>query len=419
MNFLELNAFENAKKQIDIVAKEIGLDPNVREYLKRVERALIVTIPIQMDDGSLQIFEGYRVQHSTVRGPGKGGIRFSPEVTLDEVKALATWMTWKCSLLNLPLGGAKGGVCVDPRKLSKRELERLTRRYASEIINMIGPDIDIPAPDVNTNAQIMAWIMDTYSMNKGRSIPGVVTGKPIEIGGSVGREPATGMGLYYILEAMCEKLKLDLKTLEIVIQGFGNVGGTIADLLYKEGCKIMAVSDISGGIYYAGGLEIDKLLEWTHKGNYLKDYNNKDYKLISNDELLSLECDVLIPAALENQITQKNAEKINCKIVLEGANGPVTTEADKILFKRGIRVLPDILANAGGVCVSYFEYVQDIRAYFWELDRINKELKKIMLKAFEEVYTISAERKISLRTAAYIIAVSRIAKAIELRGIFP
>jgi glutamate dehydrogenase (NAD(P)+) len=416
---MELNAFDVAKKQIDIVAKEMGLDPNIREYLKRIERALIVTIPIQMDDGSIQIFEGYRVQHSTVRGPGKGGIRYSPEVTLDEVKALAIWMTWKCSLLNLPLGGAKGGVCVDPRKLSKRELERLTRRYASEIINMIGPDIDIPAPDVNTNAQIMAWIMDTYSMNKGRSVPGVVTGKPIEIGGSVGREPATGMGLYYILEAMCEKLNLELKSLNIVVQGFGNVGGTIADLLYKDGCKIMAVSDISGGIFYSEGLDIKELLEWTKQGNPLKDYDNKNYKLISNDEILTIECDVLIPAALENQVTQDNADKLKCKIVLEGANGPVTPKADKILFNKGIHVVPDILANGGGVCVSYFEYVQDIRAYFWELDRINQELKKIMLRAFEEVYAVSKERKILLRTAAYIIAVARIAKAIELRGIFP
>jgi len=416
---VELNPFDVVKKQIDIVAKEMGLDPNIREYLKRVERALIVTIPILMDDDSLQIFEGYRVQHSTVRGPGKGGIRFSPEVTLDEIKALATWMTWKCSLLNLPLGGAKGGVCVDPRKLSKRELERLTRRYASEIINMIGPDIDIPAPDVNTNAQIMAWIMDTYSMNKGRSIPGVVTGKPIEIGGSVGRESATGMGLYYILEALCEKLDLDLKSMSIVVQGFGNVGGTIADLLYKEGCKVMAVSDISGGVYYSEGLEIDKLLQWTQQGNFLEDYNNKNYKLITNEEILALECDVLIPAALENQITQSNVNNINCKIILEGANGPVTPDADKVLFRKGIHVIPDILANAGGVCVSYFEYVQDIRAYFWELERINKELKKIMLKAFEDVYLVSKERNINLRTAAYIIAVSRIAKAIELRGIFP
>ena len=416
---MELNPFEVAKKQIDIVAEEMGLDPNITKYLKRIERALIVSIPILMDDGTLQIFEGYRVHHSTLRGPGKGGIRFSPEVTLDEVKALAIWMTWKCSLLNLPLGGAKGGVCVDPRKLSNRELERLTRRYASEIINIIGPDIDVPAPDVNTNAQIMAWIMDTYSMNKGRSVPGVVTGKPIEIGGSVGREPATGMGLYFILEAMCEKLNLDLKSQTIVTQGFGNVGGTIADLLYKEGCKVMAVSDISGGLYYSEGLEIDKLLGWTQQGNYLKDYKDKRYKLITNDELLTIECDVLIPAALENQITKNNANNVKCKIVLEGANGPVTPEADKILFGKKSHVIPDILANGGGVCVSYFEYVQDIRAYFWELDRINKELKKIMLRAFEEVYKISKERNITLRTAAYIIAVSRIARAIELRGIFP
>lgn len=416
---MELTPFEVAKKQIDVVAEEMGLDPNVTKYLKRIERALIVTIPIRMDDGSLEIFEGYRVHHSTVRGPGKGGLRYSPEVNLDEVKALATWMTWKCSLLNLPLGGAKGGICVDPRKLSKNELERLTRRFTSEIINIIGPDIDIPAPDVNTNAQVMAWIMDTYSMNKGRSVPGVVTGKPIEIGGSVGREPATGMGLYYTLEAMCEKLNLDFKSYKIVIQGFGNVGGTIAELLFKEGCKILAVSDISGGRYYSEGLEVDKLLKWTKEGNYLKDYTDERYDLITNDELLSIECDVLIPAALENQITEKNANDIRCKIIVEGANGPVTPEADKILYNKGIHVIPDILANGGGVCVSYFEYVQDIRAYFWELDRINRELKKIMLRAFEEVYELSKERNIPLRTAAYIIGVSRIAKAIELRGIYP
>jgi len=416
---MELNAFEVVKKQIDVVSEEMGLDPNLTKYLKRVERALIVTIPIKMDDGSLEIFEGYRVHHSTVRGPGKGGIRYSPEVNLDEVKALATWMTWKCSLLNLPLGGAKGGVCVDPRKLSKNELERLTRRYTSEIINIIGPDIDIPAPDVNTNAQVMAWIMDTYSMNKGRSVPGVVTGKPIEIGGSVGREPATGMGLYFVLEAMSEKLNLEMKSQKIVVQGFGNVGGTIADLLFKEGCKVLAVSDISGGLYFSEGLEIDKLLKWTKEGNYLKDYTDERYDLITNDELLTIECDVLIPAALENQIAEKNVNDIRCKIILEGANGPVTPEADKILFNKGIHVVPDILANGGGVCVSYFEYVQDIRAYFWELDRINKELKKIILGAFEEVYEVSKERNISLRTAAYVIAVTRIAKAIELRGIFP
>jgi len=415
----EINPYDVAKAQIDIVAKEMGLDKNITEYLKRIERALIVTIPIMMDDGSLQIFEGYRVHHSTVRGPGKGGIRYSMDVNLDEVKALATWMTWKTSLLNLPLGGAKGGVRVDPKKLSIKELERLTRRYTAEIINVIGPDIDIPAPDINTNAQIMAWMMDVYSMQKGRSIPGVVTGKPVEIGGSVGREPATGMGMYYVLQALCEKLGVDLKSQTIVIQGFGNVGGTIADLLHKEGSKIIAVSDISTGIYCEDGLDIDKLLEWAKEGNYLKDYKNDKYKLISNHDLLTSKCDVLIPSAIENQITQVNANEIDCKIIVEGANGPTTPEADKILYKKGIRVLPDILANSGGVCVSYFEYIQDINSYFWKLDRINAELKRIIIEAFEETYKISEERKISFRTAAYIIAVSRIAKAIQLRGIFP
>jgi glutamate dehydrogenase (NAD(P)+) len=415
----EINPFEVVKTQIDIVAKEIGLDPNVVEYLKRIERALIVTIPILMDDGSLQIFEGYRVHHSTVRGPGKGGVRFSPHVYLDEVKALATWMTWKTSLLNLPLGGAKGGVCVDPRKLSKKELERLTRRYTAEIINLIGPDIDIPAPDVNTNAQIMAWMMDVYSMQKGRSVPGVVTGKPIEIGGSVGRESATGMGLYFVLEALCEKLELKLENQSIIVQGFGNVGGNIAELLYNRGCKVLAVSDISTGIYCQNGVDVEKLLEWVKQGKILKDYEEKNYKNITNEELLTLECDILVPAAIENQITEKNANAIKSKIVLEGANGPTTPEADAILFKKGIHVVPDILANSGGVCVSYFEYIQDIHSYFWKLDRINEELKRIILEAFEETHKISQERNISLRTAAYIIAVTRIAKAIELRGIFP
>ncbi len=416
---MEINPFEVVKKQIDIVAEVMGLNPSIVQFLKRIERSLIVSIPILMDDGRLKIFEGFRVHHSTVRGPGKGGLRYAPSVDIDEVKALATWMTWKCSLLNLPLGGAKGGICVDPRKLSKRELERLTRRFTAEIINVIGPDIDIPAPDMNTDAQIMAWIMDSYSMQKGRTIPGVVTGKPVEIGGSVGRKAATGMGLFFVLETMCEKLNLDLKSQRIIIQGFGNVGGTIASILYNQGCKVLAVSDISGGIYTPDGLNINKLLEWTQKGNHLKDYEDNVNEIISNAVLLSTECDILIPAAMENQITQINANEIKCKIILEGANGPTTPEADQILFNKGIHVIPDILANAGGVCVSYFEYVQDIRAYFWDLDRINRELKRILLEAFNAVYDISNKKKLSLRTAAYTIAVSRVAKAIELRGIFP
>ncbi|MFW9828692.1 MAG: Glu/Leu/Phe/Val dehydrogenase [Candidatus Thorarchaeota archaeon] len=408
-----------AKKQIDIVAEKMGLSESIKNYLKKVERCLIVSIPVKMDNGEIKIFEGYRVQHSTIRGPGKGGIRFSPNVNLDEVKALATWMTWKCTLLNLPLGGAKGGVCVDPTKLSKGELERMTRRYTAEIINIIGPDMDIPAPDINTDSQIMAWIMDTYSMNKGRAIPGVVTGKPIEIGGSVGRETATGMGLFFVLEALCNKLNIDLKSQEIVIQGFGNVGGNIAQILYDYGCKIIAVSDISGGLYAKDGLEIKELIEWRNKGKLLKDFHKKAYTFINNDEILSTKCDVLIPAAIENQITHSNASNINCKIVLEGANGPTTPEADEILKRREIIVVPDILANSGGVCVSYFEYIQDIHSYFWKLERINKELKNILVNAFEDVYNISIAKKVTLRIASYMIAISRLAKAIELRGIFP
>ncbi|MHA1191351.1 MAG: Glu/Leu/Phe/Val family dehydrogenase [Promethearchaeota archaeon] len=408
-----------AKKQVDIVAEKMGLDENITKYLKRVERSLIVSIPVIMDNGDLEVFEGYRVHHSTVRGPGKGGIRFSPDVCLDEVKALAMWMTWKNSLLNLPLGGAKGGVCVNPRNLSMRELERLTRRYTAEIINFIGPDIDIPAPDVGTNKRIMAWMMDVYSMQKGRSIPGVVTGKPIEIGGSVGRESATGMGLYFVIDALYKKMNLELNLASVVVQGFGNVGGTIAKILHDKGSKILAISDISGGLYCEDGLDIDKLLLWRDQNRLLKEFNEEDYIFVSNNNVLKIECAILIPAAIENQITLSNAGSINCGVVLEGANGPTTPEADEILNNNGIIVVPDILANAGGVCVSYFEYIQDIHSYFWKLDRINNELESIMVNTFEEVYNLSIKEKVSLRTAAYIIAMSRLARAIELRGIFP
>ncbi|MFX1489670.1 MAG: Glu/Leu/Phe/Val dehydrogenase, partial [Promethearchaeota archaeon] len=347
------------------------------------------------------------------------GIRYSPEVNLNEVKALATWMTWKCSLLNLPLGGAKGGICVDPRKLSKNELERLTRRYTTEIINFIGPDIDIPAPDINTNSQIMAWVMDTYSMNKGRAIPGCVTGKPVEIGGSVGRESATGMGLFYVLNALCKKKNLRLNSLSFVIQGFGNVGGTIARILYEKGCKILAISDISGGLYSERGLNVSKLLKWRDKNKTLRDFEDEHYSFITNKDVLTMDCDILIPAARENQINSQNARDVNCKIILEGANGPVSPAADDILKEKEIIVVPDILANGGGVCVSYFEYIQDIHSYFWNLDRINEELKRILVQTFEDVYNLSLKMKVSLRIAAYMIAISRLAKAIELRGIFP
>ncbi len=416
---MDINPFTISKKQIDIVAKEINLDPNLIEAIKRIERALIVTIPVIMDDGSLKIFEGYRVHHNTVRGPGKGGVKFAPDLNLDEVRALAMWMTWKTAILNLPFGGAKGGVCVDTKQLSKRELERVTRRYTSEIINIIGPDIDIPAPDMYTDAQTMAWMMDVYSMQKGRTIPGVVTGKPIEIGGSVGRQGATGTGMFYILEKICEKLNYNLKSMSIVIQGFGKVGSIIARKLWEYGCRILAISELKGGIYSEEGLNVPDLIEWKKEGNLLKDFKGNRAKAITNEELFSIKCDVLSPAATLNQITRENADKIDCKILLEGANGPTTPKADEILNNKGIIVVPDILANSGGVCVSYFEFIQDIHHYFWNIERIYRELKKILIEAFENVYRISKERNVSLRTAAYILAISRVAKAIELRGIFP
>ena len=417
---MEINPFDMAKKQVDLVAKELNLDPNIVVFLKRVERSLIVSIPVIMDDGSLEIFEGYRIHHNTIRGPGKGGVRYSLDIDLDEVKALAMWMTWKTSLLELPLGGAKGGVCVNPKKLSKRELERLTRRYTSEIINMIGPKIDIPAPDMNTDAQTMAWMMDVYSMQKGRTIPGVVTGKPIEIGGSKGRQGATGTGMFFVIEKFCEKLNYDLKSMSVVVQGFGKVGEVITKKLYEIGCKILAIGEIEGVIYSQEGLDIDKLIAWKNDGKLLKDFKDGGTKPLSdNSELFKIKCDLLIPAAIENQITKDNVDLIDCKIILEGANGPTTIKADEVLNKKGIIVIPDILANSGGVCVSYFEYLQDMHAYYWKLERIYGELKNIILDAFENVYKVSKERNVSLRTAAYIIALSRVAKAIELRGIFP
>ena len=385
-----------------------------------MERILTVSIPVRMDDGNLKVFQGHRVHHSTVRGPGKGGIRYSPEVNLDEVKALAMWMTWKTSLLNLPLGGAKGGVCVDPKILSIRELERLTRRYTAEIINIIGPDKDIPAPDIKTNSQIMAWMMDVYSMQKGRTIPGVVTGKPIEIGGSVGREEATGTGMFYVIERFCKKLNLDLKSMSVVVQGFGKVGSVIAKKLFENGCKILAIGEFEGGIYSKIGLDVDKLIAWKKDGNLLREFNDSEtMPLATNDELFKIKCDLLVPAAIENQITNANTDLIDTKFILEGANGPTTPEADDILKERGIIIIPDILANSGGVLVSYFEYIQDIHAYFWDLERINQELKRVLLSAFEDVYQLSQEKNISLRMAAYILAVSRVAEAIKLRGFYP
>ena len=416
---IDINPFESVKKKLDIVADLINLNPNTLNYLKKIERALIVSIPILMDDGSLQIFEGFRVHHSTLRGPAKGGIRYSPDVTLDQIKALAFLMTFKTSLLNLPLGGSKGGVTVNTKELSKKELERLTRRYTAEIINMIGPDIDIPAPDMYTDSTIMAWIMDTYSMQKGRTIPGVVTGKPIEIGGSVGRVEAPGTGMAYLLEHICQKLNYNLNEMNIVIQGFGKVGSVVAKQLCSISCNLIAVSEKEGGIYSPDGLNISEMLKWKQQGNLLKDFEGKNISIITNDELLSTKCDVLIPAAVENQIYSKNADKIDCNIILEGANSPTTSQADAILNEKGIIVVPDILANSGGVCVSYFEYIQDIHSYFWGLDRVNKEMKNILIKTYEDIYKLSKEKHVSLRTAAFAISARRLAKAHELRGLFP
>jgi len=416
---IDINPFESAKKKLDIAANVIDLDANTLKYLKKVERSLIVSIPVNMDDGSLQIFEGYIVHHSTLRGPGKGGLRYSPDVTLDEIQALAFLMTFKSSLLELPLGGSKGGVRVDKKKLSINELRKLTRRYTSEILPMIGEDINILAPDMNTGEQEMAWIMDTYSMNKGRPSPGVVTGKPIEIGGTVGRTEAPGTGMFYILETLCERQNFSLSSSKIAIQGFGKVGSVVAQILSSVGCKIIAITDSEGGIHSDKGLNINKLISWKQKGSTLKDYEGSNMKVITNEELLSTECNILITAATENQIFSRNADNVNCEILLEGANSPTTSQADEILNEKGITVIPDILANAGGLCVSYFEYIQDLHSYFWNLERVNREMKRILLKAFEAILNLSSKIDISYRTAAYVIGAERLSKAHELRGLFP
>ncbi len=416
---IDINPFESAKKKLDIAAKVLGLEPNSVEYLKRVERSLIISIPVAMDDGSFEIFEGYRVHHSTLRGPAKGGIRYSPTLTLDEVKALAFLMTFKTSLLDLPFGGSKGGVRVNVKALSTKELERLTRRYTAEIINMIGPDIDIPAPDMNTDAKTMAIIFDTYSMQKGRTVPGVVTGKPVEVGGTVGREDAPGTGMFYVLEDLCKRQQLNLKSMKVAIQGFGKVGCSVAKKLQECNCKVIAISDSEGGLFSNNGLNIDKLINWKKQGNSLKNFVANNTKTITNEELISTTCDVLIPAATENQLFSGNADDVDCKIILEGANSPTTSKADLILNEKDIIVIPDILANSGGLCVSYFEYVQDIRAYFWDLVRVNTEMKKIILLAFDKIIILSEENNLSYRTAAYSIAAEKLAKAFELRGLFP
>ncbi|MCL0064916.1 Glu/Leu/Phe/Val dehydrogenase [Dehalococcoidia bacterium] len=395
----------------------MNIDEGIQARLRKCERELVVNFPIRMDDGKVKIFTGFRIQHNDTRGPAKGGIRYHPDVTLDETRALAVWMTLKAAVVNIPYGGAKGGVICDPKIMSQGELERLTRRYASEISILIGPEKDIPAPDVGTNPQIMAWIMDTYSMNKGYSVLGVVTGKPLEIGGSKGRFEATGRGCMLSAGLAANHLGMGLKEATVAVQGFGNVGMAAAKLLAKEGCRIIAVSDSRGGIYNPKGLDPESVLR--HKTETGSVVGFQDSETVTNAELLELQCDILVPAALEDEICKANAPNIKAKLIIEGANGPTTAEADEILGDRGITVIPDVLANTGGVIVSYFEWVQGIQSFFWDEADVNEKLQYIMTKAFEEVMSISQHEKVDMRTAAYMLAIGRIAKAITLRGIYP
>ena len=411
------NPYKNMIAVLEEAAGKLGLKPEEYETLKYPERELTVSIPVKMDDGTLKVFEGYRVQHNSARGPYKGGIRYHQNANPDEVKALAAWMSFKCAVVNIPYGGAKGGIKVDPSKLSRDELIRLTRRYTTRILPLIGPDQDIPAPDVNTNGEVMGWIMDTYSMFKGHSVPGVVTGKPVEIGGSIGRSEATGRGVTIITEKCLTDLGMDPQKQTYAVQGMGNVGGTAAKILYDEGKKVIAVSDWSGGVMNKDGLDIPKILEFlSDRSRSLKDYEAEGAEHITNEELLTCDCDVLIPAALENQITEENAGAIQAKVIVEAANGPTTVEADKILEQRGILVVPDILANAGGVVVSYFEWVQNIQSMAWDLEEVNQTLKKIMMKAYKDVREMSQKKGTTMRMGAYMVAIDRITTAGKMRG---
>ncbi|HWP62777.1 MAG TPA: Glu/Leu/Phe/Val dehydrogenase [Candidatus Binatia bacterium] len=412
-----INPWHVAQRQFDLAADRLNLDPGLRRVLREPRRELTVHFPVKMDDGSVQVLTGYRVQHNLGRGPAKGGIRYHPDVTLDEVKALAMWMTWKCAVVAIPFGGGKGGVVVDPKKLSMKELEALTRRFTTEISVLIGPERDIPAPDVNTNAQVMAWMMDTYSMHVGYTVPGVVTGKPISLGGSEGRAEATARGVVYTIIEAARELELDLKGATVAVQGFGNAGSIAARLMAAEGSKVIAVSDSSGGIHREEGLDVERVMAWKREHGTVVGFPGAEP--ISNAELLELPCDVLIPAALENVITERNAERIGARIVAEAANGPTTPEADAILFRRGVFVIPDILCNAGGVTVSYFEWVQDLNRDHWSEAIVNAKLREIMVKAFSEVRSMATREGCDNRLAAYLLAVQRVADATAMRGLYP
>ena len=412
-----LDAWAVAQRQFDIAADRLNLDPELRAVLREAERELIVSVPVRMDDGRVEVYTGYRVQHNLGRGPSKGGLRYHQDVTLNEVRALAMWMTWKCAVVGIPFGGGKGGVAVDPKQLSERELEGLTRRFATNISVIIGPQSDIPAPDVNTNPQVMAWIMDTYSMHEGHTVPGVVTGKPISLGGSEGRAEATGRGAVVTISEAARHIGLDIIGARIAIQGFGNAGSVAGTLLDSMGASVVAVSDTQGGIYKADGIDIKAVKAWKAEHGTVVGFPGSQN--VTNADLLELDVDVLVPAALENQITRENAPRVKARIVAEAANGPTTPDADEILYANGVFLIPDILCNAGGVTVSYFEWVQDFNRDQWSEEMVNSKLTAIMVRSFGEVVAMAEQEEVDMRTAAYLLAVDRVAKATALRGLYP
>jgi glutamate dehydrogenase (NAD(P)+) len=411
----DLNPLANAERQFEEAASRLNLPPGLKEVIKRPRRATIVSLPVAMDDGTLRVFTGYRVQHSIVRGPAKGGIRYHPQVSLEEVQALAAWMTWKCAVVNIPFGGGKGGIACDPGSMSKGELERLTRRYAADLSDLFGPESDVPAPDVNTNEQIMAWIVDTYSMHERRTEYAVVTGKPLEVGGSAGRREATGRGVLFCIREACSHLKMPLAGARVAIQGFGNVGSVSADLLTRDGAKIVAVSDVTGSVHQPDGLDIPALIRWVADHRGVAGFPGG--KPLTSP-IVEYDCDILIPAALENQITHENAERVRAKLVAEGANGPTTTDADKILEQKGVFVIPDILCNSGGVTVSYFEWVQNRMGFYWPEREVNERLEHTMVEAFRGVLAKAVEHKVNMRVAAFMVAIERVVKVIMLRGVY-
>lgn len=417
VSHLRENPFELAREQLRRVATTFDIDANLVEVLGQCKKAVEVSVPVSMDDGSTSVFKGYRITHNVARGPSKGGIRYHPDVTADEVKALAMWMTWKCALMGIPFGGAKGGIVCDPKKMSRSELERMTRRYTSEIINEIGPEKDIPAPDVGTDGSVMAWIFDTYSMNKGHSVLGVVTGKPLTIGGSLGREEATARGSLFCIRDALAKQDRSIAGMKVAVQGFGNVGSYLAKFLHEEGATVVAISDSTTGLYNPKGIDVPAA--FAHKRETHSLVGFKDAEPISNEELLLLDCDILAPCALEQVITEENADKVKAEIICEGANGPVTPAADAILEDKGILILPDVLANAGGVVVSYFEWVQGLQEYFWKEVEVNAKLNDIVSRAFDETWETAQKRNLPMRVAAYGLAVQRVAEATVTRGIYP